>query len=495
MHRHQISSAACAAIVLSLNAGTLAARDLRDPFDWLDRMNRASSVMLAEEKIVTGEQAAEIAGALRTLHNEADAPGFQRSGTYLSIEPRLLEIGGPEVSRLHTGRSTIDTGRTNLRLQQRELILLAYQNMIEARETLLAFAHANADDLIPAYTLGVQAQPTSMGHYLGGYLAVYERHAKLLEDTYHNVNQSPLGAAALGTSSYPINRQRLAELLGFEAPIRNSFDAVQLATLEASMRITAATSAIAMTTGELLSDLDNQYRMTHPWLTLPPALTGGSSIMPQKVNPSAINEARAQASTVLGHGVSYLFGAHKAASGDTDLMFAGPTEALADTAQLLQMIKQIFSGLQFDKERAHDELLADYAAATELANALQLTGGLPFRDAHHVAAAVVQFGRHKGLRATDISFRDFRKIYADVAATHQLPPLAGAFTQEEFKRVLRPENMVASSQGYGGPQPAEVASMLRELATAIRADRDWLGQRRNELLAADAALDAAFSAL
>ncbi|WP_175597338.1 lyase family protein [Peristeroidobacter soli] len=487
-------TATCLLMLLGL-APRLQAREARDPFEWLDRMNRASAVMLLEEDIIEPKQAATIAAAIEKLHAESREPNFRRSGLYVSIEPRLLEIGGPDVSRLHTGRSTIDTGRTNLRLQQRDLILNSYQELLEARATLLRFDEAHAQAIVPAYTLGVQAQPTSLGHYIAGYLSVFERHATLLADTYLNINQSPLGAAALGTSSYLINRQRLADLLGFEAPIRNSFDAVQLATLEASMRITGATSAMAMTTSELMSDLEDQYRMTHPWLTLPRELTVGSSIMPQKLNPTMINETRAQASTVLGRSVSYMFGAHKASAGDTDLMFSGPNEALTDTAAMMRSVARIFSVLQFDEPRALDEVLSDYAVATELANALQRLADVPFRDAHHVAAAVVQFGRDRKLRPTEIAFGDFKRIYADAAAKYHLPRLRAAFNEAEFKRVLRPENMVMSSRGYGGPQPAEVAAMLRELALQLETDRGWLREKNEQLAAADARLDAAFSKL
>ncbi|MGB3336944.1 MAG: hypothetical protein WBA73_07190, partial [Devosia sp.] len=238
-----------------------------------------------------------------------------------------------------------------------------------------------------------------------------------------------------------------------------------------------------------------QYRLTKPWLTFPVNMTGGSSIMPQKLNPTGINAARELASGVIGHGVSYMFGAHKASAGDTDLMFAGPNEALSDTGTLMNEIGEIFSVLQFDEERALEEVLADYATATELANAMQLLGGVPFRDAHHIAAALVQFGRDNGLRATEISFEQFEEIYAEVAAEHDLPKLASAFTEAELARVLNPKNMVTSSQGHGGPQPNEVAAMIEAIDQTIAADQAWLAEQREKLVAADAALDAAFAKL
>ena len=138
-----------------------------------------------------------------------------------------------------------------------------------------------------------------------------------------------------------------------------------------------------------MGDLAAQYRFVRPWFTFPPEMTGGSSIMPQKLNPTGINGTRAQASAVLGNVVSYMFAAHKSTSGDTDLTAAGPNEALQGTAALLDGIAEMFRVFRFDEQRALEESLDDYGTATELANALQRLGGVPFRDAHHLAAVVV----------------------------------------------------------------------------------------------------------
>ena len=488
------SAVLASASILAMVVPTFA-QEKHDDFYWVDRMNRASAVMLKEKGVVNEEQAKLIADSIRKLHKAAQETGFSRVGTYGNFEPKLIEIGGPEVTRLHTGRSTIDTLRTSLRMEQRELILATYGALIKARESLLSFAKKYPDAVIPAYTLGVQAQPTTVGHYITGYLGVYGRHADNLESVFDNVNKSPLGSAALGTSSYPIDRLRLAELLGFDEPIRNSFDSVQLASMEANMRLGAAGAGIAMTTGELMSDLENQYRMASPWITFPVNMTGGSTIMPQKLNPTGINNTKEDASKVLGHFTSYMFGAHKASSGDTDLIVDGPREALSTTTRVLNGVASMFAAFQFNEKRALEEVLADYATATELANALQRDGGIPFRDAHHIAAVVVQYGRDNGLRASEIPFPAFEKIYEQVRVEHNIPQKTSGLTEEDFKRVLRPENMVRSAKGYGGPQPDEVRKMIEEFSVQIETDKKWLETKRQQIANAEKRLDEEFGKL
>ena len=483
-----------------LSFAQASAQEVRDGFYWLDRLNRASLVMLSEQKILTGEQADNIAKALDQLYEEGKKPEFKRTTSYSSVEPFLIRVGGPEVSRLHTGRSTWDVGAVNRRMLQRESVMNVYNALIEARQSLLAFAKKYPNDIIPAYTGGVQAQPTSLGHFLTAYAEVYGRHANALEQAYESLNLSPFGAAALGTSSYPINRERLSELLGFERPIHNSYDAVLLSSLEINTRLSGAMAGIAITTNQLVEDLGNQYYLTRPWLAIPPNLTSGSTIMPQKLNPDGVNNTRNDTTLVLGAVTTYMFEAHNSESG----YFGGGgggdggesvDNALRLTAKSLKQITAMFNTFEFHKDRAMDLVLNDYATATELANTLQRVGNIPFRDAHHVAAGIVQFGRSKGLRASEISFTDFETVFQEVAEQHHMQQKKSGLTEEQFKRALTPSNMVASAAGLGGPQPESVKAMIDENTKSIEEDKAWLTQTRSKLDAASKALDETFAKL
>jgi len=497
-------------IALSTMVGALAvapvwaasAADVHDEFHWLDRLNRASLVMMSEEAILKKSEVKTIADALDRLREKAKDQNFKRTSKWSTTEPYLIDIAGPVVTRLHTGRSTWDTGAVNERMRQRETLLGVYESLIDARQALLDFGKKHATAIIPAYTGGVQAQPTSMGHFMTAYVEVFGRHAKALEDAYRNLNLSPLGAGALGTSSYPINRQRLSDLLGFDRPIQNSYDAVLLASVESNMRLIGTVSGLAVTANTLAEDLGNQYYLAKPWLRHPSGQTSGSTIMPQKENPVGVNAIRSSATAILGRASAYMFEVHNLESG----RFAGGgggsaankgdhNIALATSREMLNTIASTFRTFEFSPERALEQVLDDYATATELANALQRHGDIPFGDAHHIAAAIVKFGRGNGIRASEITFTDFEKVFSETAKHYDIKQTQSGLTEDMFRKVMSPQTMVEASQGYGGPQPASVTAMFEEGAHDISTDRAWLKEQRAELKAADARLDEAFSQL
>jgi argininosuccinate lyase len=477
-----------------LSCAQASAQEANDGFKWLDRLNRASLVMLHEEGIVSTEQASKIADAVDALYEAAKEPGFKRTTSYSSIEPWLINFSGPEVTRLHTGRSSWDVDQTRNRLLFRENILDIYSALIDARQALLSFAKKHPDAIIPAYTGGVQAQPISLGHFLTAYAEAYGRHAAALEDVYHTLNESPHGAAALGTSSYPLKRERLSELLGFDRPIRNSYDAVLLATLPAQMQIGGTVAAMAITTGQLTEDLGNQYYLTRPWLTFPVG-AAGSTIMPQKQNPNGINDTRESATSVMGDVAQYMFDIHKTESGHFAAGTSRVVDMLANTKASLIGVTSMFKVLSFHEDRALEQVLDDYAAATELANSLQRVGNIPFRDAHHVAMGVVLFGRSKGLRASEIKFDDFERVFSEVAKEYSMPQTTSGLTVEQLNQALSPQNMVQNAKGLGGPQSSEVKAMIEENTASIEANRKWLKDTRSSIDAAAKKLDDAFSAL
>src|SRR6185369_2639803 len=256
-------------------------------------------------------------------------PGARRSGDYLQVEPLIIAIGGPDVTRMHSGRSRQDIGATRTRLFQRDQVLSTYAALNVARTALMELAAKHPDAIVPAYTVGVQAQPISFGHYILAYTQALERDGVRLAQAFATVNKTPLGSAALGTSSFPVNRPRLAELLGFDGVIENSLDANQISPIDAGAELISVATSIALTVSTFVSDLEAQYRMTTPWLTLEEGeLTGVSSIMPQKRNPNALHNIRVTASEVLGVGTTYFFKAHNVPHGLSDYKGGEPVEAL-----------------------------------------------------------------------------------------------------------------------------------------------------------------------
>jgi argininosuccinate lyase len=486
---------ACVAALLVV-AGSATAQERRDEFYWLSELNKASSVMVVEQSIVPKALGKTIADAVAQVIADAEKPGAKRSGDYLQVEPLIIAVGGPDVTRMHSGRSRQDINATRMRLFQRDQVLSTYAVLNVARAALLELAAKHPDAIVPAYTVGVQAQPISFGHYILAYTQALERDGVRLAQVFATVNKSPLGSGALGTSSFPVNRPRLAELLGFDGAIENSLDANQISPIDTGAELVGVASSIALKVGTFISDLEGQYRLTTPWLTLEEGeLTGVSSIMPQKRNPIALNDVRIRASEVLGSTTTYLFKAHNVPHGTADYKGNDPAQTLARTSEMLGKLTAVVKQLTFNAPRALDEVNADYATTTELADILQRDANVPFRVGHHFASDLVTYGRGNSLRPTQIPFAAAQEIYAKAAAHFGLKETKLPLVEADFRRALTPENMVRSSLGLGGPQPAEVQRMLGAQRTQLAADNAWIAERRAKLAAASNALNRAFAQL
>jgi len=474
----------------------VSAQERRDEFYYLGEMNKASSVMVVEQGIVPAALGKAIAESVSQVIADGDKPGAKRPGDYLELEKLLIDAGGPDVTRMHSGRSRQDIGATRNRLFQRAQVLTTFAALNNARATLLDFAAKYPDAIVPAYTVGVQAQPISFGHYILAYVEALERNAERLRRAYANVNKSPLGSAALGTSSFPVNRARLAELLGFDGIVENSLDANQISPIDTGVELVSVASAAGLTVGTFVSDLEAQYRMTTPWLTLEEGeLTGTSSIMPQKRNPNALHNVRVGASEVLGVGTTYLFKAHNVPHGLSDYKGGEPVEALNRMARMLNGLTAVVKQLNFNAKRALEEVNADYSTTTELADVLQRDADVPFRVGHHFASELVNFGRTNSLRPIDIPYDQAKRIYTEAAKSFKITNAQLPLGETQFRKSLTAENMVQSAQVVGGPQPSEVVRMLAVQRASLKNDRAWVEATRSKLDEAAKKRDAAFAQL
>ena len=492
---------ACAAGILWLaTLADPASAAPRDRFFWLSQINRASAVMIVERGIVPRPLGAKIFDAITRVDAAGDAPGATRASDYLKVEQDLMAAGGPDISRLHSGRSRQDIGSTTQRLITRDDFLTAFEKLNGMRDALLSLATQAPNAIIPAYTWGVQAQPITFGHYLSGYATAFERTATRMREAYVRLNASPLGAAALGTSSFPVDRLRLAQLLGFDAVAENSLDANQISPIDGGAEIAGLATAGALTLGGLIADVTAQYAQTEPWILLVEgAETGTSSIMPQKRNPSGLVRLRAEASNLIGEATTFAFIAHNVSPGMSDYKdFGNPKEypnvILRDMAALFAHAEAVIKSMRFRPDRALDEVNSDYSTTTELADTLQREADVPFRIGHHFASELVNYGRGKRLRASDIPFAEAQRIYAEVATAAKVEPRL-PLTEAQFRRSLTAENMVTASMGLGGPQPAEVMRMLAAARDRIGVDKAWLDATHGKLAAAAQRLDQAFAGL
>jgi argininosuccinate lyase len=454
--------------------------------EFLDQVNQASIVMLDETGIVPHPVAASIAkGILQVMAQERGSPS-QRSADYLDYEPRLTAVVGPDASRLHTGRSRQDIASAIARMNLRDGLLQEYEALVTARGKLLTVAGRHTETIIPAYTHGVQAQPTTFAHYLHAFAAALGRQAERLQQAYGRINRNPLGAAALATSSFPLDRARLAVLLGFEGLVENAYDANHLAPVDSALEVAGALAIAAVQMGQFAQDIHAQYAEPVPWFMLAAGeLTGVSSIMPQKRNPAALEQLRAQASIMVGDMHTVLLVAHNNRTGMFDYRSYNPVPC-ERPLQVFKLFQQVVDGIIVNKARALEEVKADYSTTTEIADALSQRADVPFRIGHHFASKLTDYGRGRGIKLEEIPYAEAARLYQE--QTKQAFPLSEA----GFADVISAEYMVYGRKGVGGPQPAEVNRMLAAERGKVADEFAWLKASSDHLARAAAALNRAF---
>jgi argininosuccinate lyase len=436
--------------------------------EWLDEINKASIVMLAETGIVPRAVAARIAkGIAQVMEDERSGKLPPRtSADYLDYEPRLIAAAGAEASRLHTGRSRQDLASTIARMNLRDGLLQVMQALIALRQSLLKRTEEHIETIIPAYTHGVQAQPTTFAHYLLAFESALARATERLQQAYARVNQCPLGAAALATSSFPLDRNRLAELLGFDGLVENAYDANHLAPIDSALDVANAYAVIALQAGMFAQDIHAQYAEPQPWFMLAEGeLTGTSSIMPQKRNPAALEQLRAQSSIVLSEMQTMTWVSHNNRSGMFDYRMYDPVPA-GRTLIVLGLFRKVVDAVVVNKARALEEVNADYSTTTEIADALLQKAEVPFRIGHHFASKLTDYGRGKGLKLQEIPFAEAQRIYEE-QAKDKLP-----LTEAEFHEVISAENMVFGRKGLGGPQVKDVRRAIDKGDKQLALNRD-----------------------
>ncbi len=468
------------------------ALQLPDFYASMSQMNKASLVVLVESGIVAPALAARIADATQQLIDRENLPGARRSHDYLDFERDLLATVGPEASWLHVGRSRQDMLSTGGSLWLRAVYLACFEDLLPVCQATLALARAQVNTVMPIYTHGVQAQPTSLAHFLLAFLDGLDRTIRRGREAYARANRSPLGAGAGTTSSFAIDRVRLAHLLGFDGIVDNAFDANLVAPVDAALELTHVLATLAIQVGQLTQDIFAQLYLVDAWLNLNPSsrLTGISSMMPQKRNPRVLEVLREHASMIIGASTSMTLLAHNVTSGMTDVRESITSVIPAERAhELLYLLGRTLDAVVVDPTRSLAEVNRDYSAMTNLAEVLVQAGNVPFREAHEFASRLTDYGRERGLRPPDIAYAEAASIYAEHLEA-ELP-----LTEAAFAAALDPRQIIATRRGRGGPQPSEIERLLREAGERIEQHQRWLADRHAAVALANTELDSAFHGL
>ncbi|GAA5016411.1 argininosuccinate lyase [Actinopolymorpha pittospori] len=451
-------------------------------------LNKAQLVMLDEEGLLEPDLVGRVADALATLG--PDWPGS--AGDYLAFESELVRIVGPEGSNLHLGRSRNDLGATRERLWLKHAFFQTLAGLVKARRLLLDRVSEHGDVVIASYTHAVQAQPISLGHYLLALDASLARDASRLVQAYARIDQSPLGAGALATSGFPLNRHRLAELLGFSDLCENSYDCIGVASADTKVELAQVFATSAIGVGRFCSDLVAQHAAPAPGLTVSNELTGGSSIMPQKRNPKVLEHLRNVSSRVVGAAGKVVVVSHNTPFGDiADVRGIALTETLevADLAgEMYSTLADLMAGLVVDAAAFARLVKSDYSTMTELADTLFREAGVPFRVGHAFAKKVTELGRERLIGPAEVEQDDLARLYGEL--TGEAFPLDHA----SYLHAVDPGEFVRGRTGVGGPQPKEIARMLTEHQQAVDELASWSQAETDRLRQAATDLDAAFLA-
>jgi argininosuccinate lyase len=415
----------------------------------------AHAAMLVRQGILSAEDGAAIARGLEQIRAEIEAGTFpfrvEHEDIHLNIEARLAELIGAAAGRLHTARSRNDQVATDFKLWVRDAIDRLDRQMQGLQAALISKAERHADTIMPGFTHLQVAQPVTFGHHLLAYVEMLGRDRSRLADCRARLNESPLGAAALAGTSFPIDREMTARDLGFARPAANSLDAVSDRDFALEFLAAAAIAGTHLSrfAEELIIWTSEPYRLVR----LSDAFTTGSSIMPQKRNADAAELVRAKTGRLLGA----LAGLITVMKG-LPLTYAkdmqedkAPVFEAADTLELaLAATAGMVLDLEVNTAAMRRVAASGFSTATDLADWLVRVLGLPFREAHHIAGALVKRAEALGNDLADLPLAEMRQVE---------PRITPAIYE-----VLTVENSVKSRTSLGGTAPDNV----RAAAAAAR---------------------------
>lgn len=413
--------------------------------------SKAHAAMLVKTGIISQADGDAIAAGLDQIEDEIASGSFAFSSAlediHMNIETRLAELTGDAAKRLHTARSRNDQVATDLRLWVRDATDRIIADIDQFTDSLLEQAERHAATVMPGYTHLQTAQPVTVGHHLMAYVEMLSRDRGRFIDARARMNESPLGAAALAGTSFPIDRKMTADALGFDRPMQNSMDAV--ADRDFAAEFLFASSLTAIHLSRLAEELVLWSSDRFGFITLSDEFSTGSSIMPQKRNPDAAELVRAKPGRITGalitlltilKGLPMTYG--KDLQEDKEPVFDAAEHLMIGLAAMTGMMRD----LTFQPDAMRDALNHGFATATDLADWMVRVLNLPFRKAHHATGAIVSLAEEKKLRLDQLTLADMQSVLPEITA--------------DALDVLTVDHSVASRVSEGGTAPTEVKKAI-----------------------------------
>lgn len=421
--------------------------------------SQAHANMLAAQKIISRKDNAAIQKGLKTILMEIRDGSFpfrdEFEDIHLNIEARLKELIGDASGRLHTARSRNDQVATDFRLWVRDSLDRFDTQFEKLQRALLKQAEANADTLMPGFTHLQTAQPVTFGHHMLAYLEMFARDKARFSDCRKRMNESPLGAAALAGTPYPIDRKNTAEKLGFNRPMANSLDAVSAR--DFALEALAAASICGTHLSRLAEEIVIWTSAQFNFVSLSDKFTTGSSIMPQKRNPDAAELVRAKVGRIVGASTALTIvmkGLPLAYSKDMQEDKEPVFEAFDALDLALAAMTGMVADMKPNKPVLAEAAGAAYSTATDLADWLVRVLGMPFREAHHTTGAIVALAEKKNKALHELKLAEMQTIEPRI--------------NENVFDILSPAASVASRLSYGGTAPANVKKQVRRWKTRLK---------------------------
>jgi argininosuccinate lyase len=453
----------------------------------------AHAVMLIEQRIIPEAAGRAILGALLEMHprEPAGTPLDPLVGDILTIrEQELVDRLGPDVGgRLHTGRSRGETYNAVLpRLIERERLLDLLEAELDLVGSLLTLGRQHSDTVMPGYSHLQHAQPTTFAHYLVSFAFPSLRNLERGLQAYARTNQSPAGSGIFAGSAYPMDRQRLAALLGFDGTLPNTRDAVWSEDHTLDMLLVANQTMISI--ARLAQDVQLWSTYEFSMLTLADRHSSSSSIMPQKKNPYSLEYLRGLTSTLQGSLLTAL-SLLKAPSEELDLMIFQPRlfEAVEQATRAATLMARVVDGLEVHVQRMAALSGANFSQATDLADHLSIRYGLAFRTAHRIVGTLVRLADAAGLAPTDVT-----PALLDQAASEVIGRPLG-FDGAELDALLDTGALVRARRLLGGPAPEQTLLQIEQAQRQRERGLQALSGLRTNLAVAEAALFARARAL
>ena len=421
----------------------------------------AHAGMLAQTGIISTADQEKIVHGLNTILSEIEEGRFEFStrleDIHMNVEAQLAELIGPAAGRLHTARSRNDQVATDFRLWVKEELQRTETALVALIEAFLARAEEHAATLMPGFTHLQTAQPVTFGHHCMAYVEMFGRDLSRVRDAIERMDESPLGAAALAGTGFPIDRAMTASALGFREPTRNSIDTVS--DRDFALEFLSLASICGTHLSRLAEEIVIWSTPQFGFAKLSDAFATGSSIMPQKKNPDAAELVRAKTGRLNGNLIGLLTvmkGLPLAYSKDMQ----EDKEAVFDAAETLDLMIAAMTGMVrdivIDKAAMKKAAGSGHSTATDLADWLVREAGLPFREAHHVTGRAV-------------ALADERRTSLDKLSLKDLKGINDAITEDVFG-VLSVAASVKSRTSFGGTAPAEVRKQISYWKKRLKRD-------------------------